>query len=510
MAPAKEARMACTVSGETAFVKQQEILRDRCSKALADHLKENPDVVWTPKDGRGERLSTTEEAAKLKLVVDVEFDEETGQPIFPPGNNRLSDELVYLMTKFMNARDLGRRYPYDFDKMGNINPQRVPSGPAPIIWAHGLPFFPVYKGYYILCGRAHAGSIGWLLHERTSEIMQANPIWSVGAVVAPDSAVKAPRNITRQMTQHKPSGSDKDPGYRGKAWTRDVVAAEHHLCAVFPSLDSDEIDVCPMWKAWGYNVRCGPMRRGVKPTTMPKDFFTSHGIKDIDYESLARPYDNHLMDEDEEPDDKADLDGDTEVIDRAGKGGEVASSSNQPIMTQSASQGDVDMDIVSLTEASKQVPAQSPGQIQEQVPAEPGAMQAPVQALARVTEEVKDGVKENVKEEAQEDVKEEANKEVNEEAMEEVMEVPMKQVAEETAKDPEIALSDLEEKQHVVSNSTVDTELAMAMDIGDPIGQSNENPVLERASTAPVLLAGTTIQATAIVQPIEVQEDQAA
>jgi hypothetical protein len=168
------------------------------------------------------------------------------------------------------------------------------------------------------------------------------------------------------------------------------------------------------------------------------------------------------------------------------------------------------MDIVSLTEASKQVPAQSPGQIQEQVPAEPGAMQAPVQALARVTEEVKDGVKENVKEEAQEDVKGEANKEVNEEAMEEVMEVPMKQVAEETAKDPEIALSDLEEKQHVVSNSTVDTELAMAMDIGDPIEQSNENPVLERASTAPVLLAGTTIQATAIVQPIEVQEDQAA
>jgi hypothetical protein len=510
MAPAKEARMACTVSGETAFVKQQEILRDRCSKALADHLKENPDVVWTPKDGRGERLSTTEEAAKLKLVVDVEFDEETGQPIFPPGNNRLSDELVYLMTKFMNARDLGRRYPYDFDKMGNINPHRVPSGPAPIIWAHGLPFFPVYKGYYILCGRAHAGCIGWLLHERTSEIMQANPIWSVGAVVAPDSAVKAPRNITRQMTQHKPSGFDKDPGYRGKAWTRDVVAAEHHLCAVFPSLDSDEIEVYPMWKAWGYNVRCGPMRRGVKPTTMPKDFFTSHGIKDIDYESLARPYGNHLMDEDEEPDDKADLDGDTEVIDRAGKSGEVASSSNQPIMTQSASQGDVDMDIVSLTEASKQVPAQSPGQIQEQVPAEPGAMQAPVQALARVTEEVKDGVKENVKEEAQEDVKGEANKEVNEEAMEEVMEVPMKQVAEETAKDPEIALSDLEEKQHVVSNSTVDTELAMAMDIGDPIEQSNENPVLERASTAPVLLAGTTIQATAIVQPIEVQEDQAA
>ncbi|KAJ5842617.1 uncharacterized protein N7525_000358 [Penicillium rubens] len=497
MAPAKEARMACTVSGETAFIKQQEILRDRCSKALADHLKENPDVVWTPKDGRGERPSSSEEAAKLKLVVDVEFDEETGQPDFPPGNNRLSDELVYLVTKFMNARDLGRRYPYDFDKMGNINPQRVPSGPAPIIWAHGLPFFPVYKGYYILCGRAHAGCIGWLLHEKTGEIMQANPIWSVGAVVAPDSAVKAPRNITRQMTQHKPSGSEKNPGYRGKAWARDVVAAEHHLCAVFPNLDSDEIEVCPMWNSWGYNVRCGPMRSGVKPTTMPKDFFTSHGIKNIDYESLARPYGNHLMDEDEDSDDKDDPDGDVEVIDRAGESVEDASGSNQPIMTQSASQMDVDMNLVSLLEVTKQVPAQSPGQHQEQVPEEQDAVRAPVQSPAAAAEKIKEGVKENVKEEAKE--------EVNEEAMEKAIEVPVKQVTEETAKDSEIAPSDLEEKQLAVSNSTVDTELAMMTNIGDSIEQSNENPAPEQTSTAPVLLAETTIQATAIVQPIEVQ-----
>ncbi|OQE79769.1 hypothetical protein PENNAL_c0050G01562 [Penicillium nalgiovense] len=489
MAPAKEARLACTVSGEAVFIKQQEVLRDRCSKALTDHLKDNPDVVWTPKDGRGERLGSMEEAAKLKLVVDVEFDEETGQPIFPPGNNRLSDELVYLMTKFMNARDLGRRYPYDFDKMGNINPQRVSSGPAPIIWAHGLPFFPVYKGYYILCGRAHAGCIGWLLHERTSEIMQANPIWSVGAVVAPDSAVKAPRTITRQMTQHKPSGSDKNPGYRGKAWARDVVAAEHHLCAVFPSLGSGEIEVYPMWKTWGYNVRCGPMKCGVKPTTMPKDFFTSHGIKDIDYDSLARPYGNHLMDEDDEPDDKADPDGDIEIKDLAGKSGEVASSDNQPILAQSASQMDVDMDMDSPMEVSKRIPAQGPGQVPERIPAEKDSMEAPVQALAVLAEEVK----------------EETNEEVNEEAMEEVMEVPMKQVTEGTTKDPEIAPSDLEERQLVVSKSTVDTELGLAMEIGDSIEQSNENPIPEQTSSAPVVFAETTSQATAIVQSIDVQ-----
>ena len=164
----KEAKMACHPSDEVAFIEQQEILRDRCSKALADHLKSNPDVVWTAKDGYGRYPTTKKEEAQLKLVLDIEFNEESGQWEFPPANNRLSDELVYLAVKFMNARHRARLYPYDFDAMGHINPQRVSSGPAPIIWAHGLPFFPVYKGYYILCGRENATSIGWLRKPKMS------------------------------------------------------------------------------------------------------------------------------------------------------------------------------------------------------------------------------------------------------------------------------------------------------------------------------------------------------
>ncbi|KXG45198.1 uncharacterized protein PGRI_041110 [Penicillium griseofulvum] len=295
--------MACSPSDEAKFIKKQELLRDHCSAALASHMKTNPDVVWT-KENSDNAMMRPEEAAQFKLVLDVQFDEETGQPIFPPPYTRLSDELVYLMTKFMASQERGRRYPYDFDSIGNIRPERVSSGPAPIIWAHGIPFFPVYKGYYILCGRENVKCIGWLLHEKTREIMAANPIWSVGAVIAPDSAVNLPHTITRQLTQHKPHGAEKDANYKGKAWARDVVADEHHLCAVVPNPDTNEIEVCPLYKAWGYNVRCGPTEGGVNPTIMPKEFFVSHGVEDIDYASLDRPYANEMMDEDEESDDE--------------------------------------------------------------------------------------------------------------------------------------------------------------------------------------------------------------
>jgi hypothetical protein len=52
-----------------------------------------------------------------------------------------------------------------------------------------------------------------------------------------------------------------------------------------PNLDSDEIEVCPMWNSWGYNVRCGPMRSGVKPTTISES--SSSSIRWLPY-GLAR------------------------------------------------------------------------------------------------------------------------------------------------------------------------------------------------------------------------------
>ncbi|CAI7587464.1 unnamed protein product [Penicillium glandicola] len=442
--------MACSLSDEAAFIKQQEILRDRCSKALAEHLEINSEDVWTSEDDLGMHPSTKEEEAQLKLILDVQFDEETGHLILPPSNNRLSDELVYLVVKFTGAHERARRYPYDFDKLGDIKPQRVSSGPAPIVWAHGLPFFPVYKGYYILCGREHAGCIGWLLHERTREIMRVNPIWSIGAVIAPDSAVKLHHTVEPQA-----SGMCK-------TWARDVVAAEHHLCAVLPNLDGDEIEVCPMWKAWGYNVSCGPMLRGVKPTIMPKGFFTSHDIKDINYGHLSRPYANYLLDEDDETVDEIDADGNVELEDLPGKSGEVAGSSNEPIMTQSASELDGDMEINSTVAASVQAPVQDLGQDPEEVVEE-----------AKEVKEVKEKVTEKT--------------------------------IKEIATDPEIAPSDLEEKQSVASSSVLTTELYLGINIGDPIQKPTDKPVPEQTRTADIFLAETTIQTATIAHPTDIQ-----
>ncbi|KAJ5436368.1 hypothetical protein N7445_007253 [Penicillium cf. griseofulvum] len=55
----------------------------------------------------------------------------------PPNGVKLSDEGVYLATKFMNAKDCGRQYPIDFDQNGHVQATRIPEDPAPLAWAHG-------------------------------------------------------------------------------------------------------------------------------------------------------------------------------------------------------------------------------------------------------------------------------------------------------------------------------------------------------------------------------------
>ena len=302
MAPAKpKGKMACSLLGAAAFLEKQSEFKADCGDLLKVHLEANPDVEWNPEDGPGMNANLRREKARLKLVLSIEFDEETGRPHFPPPNTRLSDELVYLATKHMNSTLRGQRYPYDFDKRGDIDPVRVPSGPAPIIWAHGLPFFPVYKGYYILCGRDHALCIGWLIEEKTRSKMKNSPHWSIGAVIAPESAVKSEHLVDRQISLHQPWGGEKDLRFKGKPATRDVVSSDHHDCAVLPHL-GEEAQVRPLWTVPGYNARCGPRIPGTCPTLVLKEFFIKHGIDDkIDYVHLCREYSNIYQDGGEEP-----------------------------------------------------------------------------------------------------------------------------------------------------------------------------------------------------------------
>ena len=285
------------------FLEKQNEIKADCEELLKVHVDKNPDVEWKPEDGAGPQANLRREKARLKLALSLNYDEETGRPRFPPPNTRLSDELVYLAVKHMKCTLRGQRYPYDFDKKGDIDADRVPSGPPPIIWAHGLPFFPVYKGYYILCGRTHATCIGWLIEEKTRKIMQRSPTLSIGSVIAPKSAVESEHNIDRQISLHQPYGTERDLRFKGKPEARDVVSAFHNECAILPRLDEDP-QVIPLWKVLGYNARCGPPYPGFWPTLMREEFFVEHGLENNDqYAYLIREYSNLYAEGNEEPKD---------------------------------------------------------------------------------------------------------------------------------------------------------------------------------------------------------------
>jgi hypothetical protein len=342
MAPTNvKGKMACTLQGAAAFRDKQSEFKADCADLFKVHLNKNPDVEWHPRDGPGMNANLRREKARFKLVLDIEFDEETGRPRFPPTNTRLSDELVYLATKHMNSGLRGQRYPYDFDKKGDIDPDRVPSGPAPIIWAHGLPFFPVYKGYYILCGRDHALCIGWLIEEKNKTTMRTNPPWSIGAVVAPKSAVTSEHLVDRQISRHQPWGIERDLRYKGKPMYRDVVSSDHHECAVLPQLD-EKADVRPLYSIPGYNARCGPRVPGTCPDLVLKEFFVRHGIDDqIDYVHLCREYSNIYQDDEEELNDQP-INA-TDAFDALDS--ELTDSDSSLFVSQSPETKDVDVDM---------------------------------------------------------------------------------------------------------------------------------------------------------------------
>ncbi|KAJ5748573.1 uncharacterized protein N7511_010269 [Penicillium nucicola] len=292
----QDSKMACEASAQSLkkFRDSQTDFQTDCFELLKFHEGNNPDIEWQPSDGIGANAILWREKAGLKLVKSVSFTEH-GMVQFPPANTRLCDELVYLATKTLPVEHRARKYPYDFNKRGDINPDRVPSGAAPIIWAHGLPFFPVFKGYYILCGREHAACIGWLINEYDSSVTKNHPRWSIGAVIAPESAARAPHTIDRQMSVHKPFGQDVEICCRGSREFRDVVSADHHHCAVVPH-HNRAILLCPLWAFPGYNARCGPPNDYGDATTVTKSFFESKGLGNR-YPTLIRPYSNIYSDE---------------------------------------------------------------------------------------------------------------------------------------------------------------------------------------------------------------------
>lgn len=65
---------------------------------------------------------------------------------------RLTDEGVFYCICTMTPHQRSARFQADFDQHGDIRTSRIPLDPPMIIWANGLPWFPVYKAFYVLCG----------------------------------------------------------------------------------------------------------------------------------------------------------------------------------------------------------------------------------------------------------------------------------------------------------------------------------------------------------------------
>jgi hypothetical protein len=297
MGQLKEGAMACTRANSTRFTSELAQRKNECAILLTEHNLQTPDVIWKPPDGEGPAPFSEGDKGKFKLVTTITYENgnPTGKIVWPPKFTRLSDELVYLATKFLKASDRGATYPYDFNDRGDIREQRVPSGVSPIVWAHGLPFFPVFKGYYILCGREHARWVGWLLNKKEHRTTVAYPMWTIGPVVAPGSAVNLSRTVNRQMHLHVPkSAKDVEKRWEKVDTARDVVSTAHYMMSVVPKTPSKGFLLAPIYQVEGYHVRCGPNTiTGGKGLEIGRRTLSTRSVTDFDYDaSLKRPYAN--------------------------------------------------------------------------------------------------------------------------------------------------------------------------------------------------------------------------
>lgn len=104
--------------------------------------------------------------------------------LWPPRYNRLTDEWLYLAIKFLTRAQRSNEYLFDFDKIVNVRPTRVPCGIAPKVSVNGIVFYPVYKQYYVLCGTESANHCGWFIAHPRDKYGSSNHFY-IGQVVVP-------------------------------------------------------------------------------------------------------------------------------------------------------------------------------------------------------------------------------------------------------------------------------------------------------------------------------------
>ncbi|KAJ5641713.1 hypothetical protein N7490_005713 [Penicillium lividum] len=287
--PTKEGPMACPKDYMHEYAGELAKHRKGCIKLLINHEQNTSNEYWMEGDDAPEKPDLDDDKDKALLPLATKVTIVNRQPFFPPPFVRLSDELVYLATKFLSSTERGRNYPYDFLPGGDIDPKRVPSGVGPLDWAHGLPFFPIYKGYYILCGGANAHWIGWILHEKCQAVMRKYPIWTIGPVIAPGSAVALHRSVDRQLHTHMIASAKECGKNLEKAPTaRDVVSRAHDEGSIVPKDIHEGVMITAIYNVQGYSINVGPTGPlGGTPVTMTKAWFAKFVGHNFDYDAAS-------------------------------------------------------------------------------------------------------------------------------------------------------------------------------------------------------------------------------
>ncbi|PYI34390.1 hypothetical protein BP00DRAFT_413050 [Aspergillus indologenus CBS 114.80] len=148
------------------YWEELEGMRIRCRAALADH--QEPTTYWTlgdpnpppPPARQSGMRPTAADWANWPLVRGVWDPNVHG---WPPAGVRLSDAWVYLALKYLIMEIRVNSWWADFNRDGNIRVNRVPMGDAMMVAGHGLVSYPVYQGWYVLCGGAARVHLTWIV-----------------------------------------------------------------------------------------------------------------------------------------------------------------------------------------------------------------------------------------------------------------------------------------------------------------------------------------------------------
>lgn len=114
-----------------------ELVLNRLEAARADYDK--PETI------NPEHVYEGDDEVEREVEATIPMFNNDGEGIQPAPKLRLSDLQVYTAPKNMNNAELARNWPYDFDSNGNIRSlkNRKPKDPAPVVWAHGIPWIVV-------------------------------------------------------------------------------------------------------------------------------------------------------------------------------------------------------------------------------------------------------------------------------------------------------------------------------------------------------------------------------